>query len=261
MFRLEKRVEVDAVTAPHGFQPYPTGTISSSTRGYTGAAARSGYASQFGDRERRWEEYEFNRKHMAGPNHQPGAAWVVLANEQGQGQAGLTAEIGGRMCTSGPGGMIRLLDASFFNKVSESLAEERSWCQKLTSQAMEGKELCGAMFGPQVTSLLGPAATNRPQTAFGQQRGGGDHTECEKIYAEMGMPAVLYEVSADPDHLNSLSPYSAIYADGTAKLLCIIRAQNVAFVGGDPSPGNLANVTREDKNKLATQQKTSSVDV
>ena len=95
MFRLEKTAQVEATRAPHGFEPYPSQTISHSTKGYSGAASRSGYGSYFGDRERRWQEYEFARKHQAGPSHQPGAVLVILADEKGKG----TAEIGGRMCT------------------------------------------------------------------------------------------------------------------------------------------------------------------
>ena len=99
MFRLSEYVaQADPHYAPHHFKPYTVSGRNSSVtaKGYTGAAARTGYGSYFGNQERQWQHYEFQRKHQSGPDAQPGTAYVLLARANGTPKAELTAEIGGR---------------------------------------------------------------------------------------------------------------------------------------------------------------------
>jgi len=265
MFRLSEYVAQTNAAAPHHFKPYtlPGRTSSVTAKGYTGEAARSGYGSYFGDRERQWQQYEFQRKHQAGPDAQPGASYVILADKDGTGAAGLTAEIGGRLCTSGENGKIRLLDTSYYNKVAETLKEQREHCQKITGMCLQSSDLTKAMF-PHIEDYFAPHEFTDAQKANYIQRLTNQTTDTGEAalnyMASSGVPTALVGVSCDPDHLNSLSPYSAIYSDGVAKLMCIIRNQNVAFVG-EIEDSNPMEVSTEDKKRLATQQKTKSVDV
>ena len=75
----------------------------------------------------------------------------------------------------------------------------------------------------------------------------------------MGVPKDLWEIPADIDMVNSLSPYSQLYQQAVCKIQCVIRALSVVPVGGE-LPSLSGPVGTEDQKRLATQQG-KSVDV
>jgi len=267
MFRLSK---LDA-QAQHGFTPYPNpanGHASVTAKGYTGAASRPGYGSYFGGQERAWQSYEFQRKHQSGPGNDPGASYVLLADKNGVPQPGLSCEIGGRLCVSSEIGFnaeqrdkkygIRLLDESYYSKCAETLKEQRDHVQKITGMALQSAELCKAMFPGIEAYFAGYAMTGDQTIAYVARLTDQTTNTGVTVYnalANLGVPTDLVKVGCHPDHLNSLSPYSSTYADGVAKLMCLIRNQNVAFTSEISGENPMNKATTEDKHKLVVQQK------
>ena len=262
MFRLANSTNTDGAVR---YTPYPLpnkGYGSYPMKGFNGAASRDGYGSYFGGMERQHQNAKFQREHQQHEGAQAGASYVILGNADGKGVPGLTCEIGGRLCTSGPSGAIRLLDMSYYQKCADTISDVRQHTMKLTAMAMNSTQLCQSMF-PDITSevlspIVNPEAIKAEYLARMSEAVKGDGTmttdaksDVANLLAQYQVPYALLSVSCSPDHIQSLSPYSAEHSNGVAKLQCIIRNMNVATVG-EPQ-GSLAPVTREDANKLATQ--------
>jgi len=214
-----------------------------SANGYHGHANRAGWANLFGGQERDWQDYEHVRHHQAGKDFEVGVDNVILAGKDGQPAEGRSIIISGKKWTSGPGGKLRMIDMEYFSKAAQAEEERRTYTLQLTKLALGSSLIANQMFG---------LVSGRKFTDWlvAGKRDGAD--EPQKTWKAMGVPIDLYEIPADIDMVNSLSPYSQLYQQAVCKIQCVIRALSVVPVGGE-LPSLSGPVGTEDQKRLATQ--------
>ena len=224
-----------------------------SANGYHGNANRPGWANLFGGAERDWQDYEHVRAHQAGKDFEPGVDNVILAGKDGQPEAGRSIIIAGKKWVSGPEGKLRMIDMEYFSKAAEAEEQRRTYTLQLTKMALGSSLIANQMFG----EVNGKEFTH---WLIAGKKDANSGEEPQKTWKAMGVPQDLWEIPADIDMVNSLSPYSQLYQQAVCKIQCVIRALSVVPVGGE-LPSLTGPVGTEDQKRLATQQGKGTVDV
>ena len=133
--------------------------------------------------------------------------------------------IDGKKWTSGPNGQLRMIDMLYFAKAAEAEEQRRTYVLRLTKLALGSSLIANQMFG----KVGGRKFTD--WLVAGDKSKAGE--EPQKSWVAMGVPKDLWDIPADVDMVNSLSPYSQLYQQAVCKIQCVIRALSVAPVGGE----------------------------
>jgi len=221
----------------------PIGHAPFNSAGFTGAAARSGYANLIGGAERQWQQYEWQRKHMATEKHQPGVDRLVLTDESGQPSANRTIEINGRQVVSGTRGEIRLIDQDYYGKCAAAMAERRQYVQRLVAQCLEGG--AGLQVFTQLPGGFPHQAEHLVCQGVSQDKGAYDAlTGTETVPKQLKAWGIPYSLAAADASIKImfLSPYSQDYQTGVAKVIAVVTG-GFAPIGALP---DLPDKTRND---------------
>ena len=134
-----------------------------------------------------------------------------------------------------------MIDMEYFSKAAEAEEQRRTFILQLTKMALGSSLIANQMFGK---------IQGKDFTAYLTGKGDGD---MKTAWEKMGVPEDLYDIPADIDMVNSLSPYSQLYQQAVCKIQCVIRALAVVPIGGE-LPHLTGPVGTEDQKRLATQQ-------